>query len=59
MRRKLLCKHVQTDAQGRFGPIWVRFAYLLGDIDQLFAVHAYGGPNNQAAVVVPTARVVT
>jgi hypothetical protein len=59
MRRVVLCRHVQTDAGGRFGPIWVRFTYLLGDIGQQFEVHAYGGPHDQAAVTLPPVRVVT
>jgi hypothetical protein len=58
MCRPVLCKHVQTDARGRFGPIWVRFTYLLGDISQQFEVHAYGGPNNQATVALPQVRII-
>lgn len=58
MRVARLCRYTQPGARGHFGPIWVKFFYLLGDRDQFFGVHAYGGPDDRASLVLPYTRVV-
>lgn len=57
MRRPILCHTIPVDAHGRFGPVWVRFRYLLGDVAQVFTVHAYGGPHERANVDLPWSQV--
>jgi hypothetical protein len=54
--RDLVCPRQRE--LSRFGPIWVRFTYLRGDITQQFEVHAYGGPNDQAMAILPAVRVI-
>jgi hypothetical protein len=58
MRQPLLCHAVTVDAHGHFGPIWIRFHYLLGDLAQVFTVHGYGGPHERANVDLPWTQVV-
>jgi hypothetical protein len=53
MRLPRSCRVIVPNAHGHFGPVWMRFIYLLGERNQYFEIRAYGGPHDQATFTLP------